>query len=146
MNYYNSPYNNSYNNPDYYSQMQQQLQQQQAQLQQMQHQYQRTIIDFIQGEAAGDVYPVNNGQKVILFDIDNPYLYQKERDTNGVLTKKKFRLIEEKEPEPVKTEPIDLTKYVKVEDVDQMIADAVDKKMAEYTLKPTKKKAVVEEE
>ena len=137
---------NYYGNPDYYLQMQQQLQQQQAQLQQMQHQNQRTIIDFVQGEASADVFPVNNGQKVILFDIDNPFLYQKERDMNGILNKKKFRLVEEIAPEPIDVEPVDFTKYVKIEDVDQMIADAIDKKMAEYTLKPTRKKAVVVEE
>lgn len=138
-------YGNQYaTNPDYYSQMQNQIQQQQAQLQQMQQQQQRMIVDFVQGEASADVFPVNNGQRVFLFDIDNPYVYKKERDMNGTLIKSKFLLVEQKE-EPEK-EKVDLTEYVKADDVAQMIADAVDKKMSEYTLKPTKKKPVAEEE
>jgi hypothetical protein len=111
----------------------------------MQQQQQRMIVDFVQGEASADVFPVNNGQRVFLFDIDNPYVYKKERDMNGTLIKSKFLLVEQKEEEPAK-EKVDLTEYVKADDVAQMIADAVDKKMSEYTLKPTKKKPVAEEE
>lgn len=128
-----------------YQNYQNQLNQQYQQLQNMQQQQQRMIVDFVQGEASADVFPVNNGQRVFLFDIDNPYVYKKERDMNGTLIKSKFLLVEQKEEEPVK-EKVDLTEYVKADDVAQMIADAVDKKMSEYTLKPTKKKPVAEEE
>lgn len=128
-----------------YQNYQNQLNQQYQQLQNMQQQQQRMIVDFVQGEASADVFPVNNGQRVFLFDIDNPYVYKKERDMNGTLIKSKFLLVEQKEEEPAK-EKVDLTEYVKADDVAQMIADAVDKKMSEYTLKPTKKKPVTEEE
>lgn len=128
-----------------YQNYQNQLNQQYQQLQNMQQQQQRMIVDFVQGEASADVFPVNNGQRVFLFDIDNPYVYRKERDMNGTLIKSKFLLVEQKEEEPAK-EKVDLTEYVKADDVAQMIADAVDKKMSEYTLKPTKKKPVAEEE
>ena len=128
-----------------YQNYQNQLNQQYQQLQNMQHNQQRMIVDFVQGEASADVFPVNNGQRVFLFDIDNPYVYKKERDMNGTLIKSKFLLVEQKEEEPAK-EKVDLTEYVKADDVAQMIADAVDKKMSEYTLKPTKKKPVAEEE
>lgn len=128
-----------------YQNYQNQLNQQYQQLQNMQQQQQRMIVDFVQGEASADVFPVNNGQRVFLFDIDNPYVYKKERDMNGTLIKSKFLLVEQKEEEPAK-EKVDLTEYVKADDVAQMIADAVDKKMSEYTLKPTKKKPVAEEE
>lgn len=105
---------------------------------------QKTIVDRVQGEASANVYPVQPGQEVILLDIDNPYVYRKERGLDNKLTQKRFRLIEDevesKEPK------VDLSGFVKAEDVAQMIADAVDKKMSEYTLKPTKKKVVVEEE
>lgn len=128
-----------------YQNYQNQLNQQYQQLQNMQQNQQRMIVDFVQGEASADVFPVNNGQRVFLFDIDNPYVYKKERDMNGTLIKSKFLLVEQKEEEPAK-EKVDLTEYVKADDVAQMIADAVDKKMSEYTLKPTKKKPVAEEE
>lgn len=128
-----------------YQNYQNQLNQQYQQLQNMQQNQQRMIVDFVQGEASADVFPVNNGQRVFLFDIDNPYVYKKERDMNGTLIKSKFLLVEQKEEEPAK-EKVDLTEYVKADDVAQMIADAVDKKMSEYTLKPTKKKSVAEEE
>ena len=105
---------------------------------------QKTIVDRVQGEASANVYPVQPGQEVILLDIDNPYVYRKERGLDNKLTQKRFRLIEDeveaKEPK------VDLSGFVKAEDVAQMRADAVDKKMSEYTLKPTKKKVVVEEE
>lgn len=128
-----------------YQNYQNQLNQQYQQLQNMQQNQQRMIVDFVQGEASADVFPVNNGQRVFLFDIDNPYVYKKERDMNGTLIKSKFLLVEQKDEDSVK-EKVDLTEYVKADDVAQMIADAVDKKMSEYTLKPTKKKPVAEEE
>ena len=128
-----------------YQNYQNQLNQQYQQLQNMQQQQQRMIVDFVQGEASADVFPVNNGQRVFLFDIDNPYVYKKERDMNGALIKSKFLLVEQKDEDSAK-EKVDLTEYVKADDVAQMIADAVDKKMSEYTLKPTKKKPVAEEE
>jgi len=128
-----------------YQNYQNQLNQQYQQLQNMQQQQQRMIVDFVQGEASADVFPVNNGQRVFLFDIDNPYVYKKERDMNGTLIKSKFLLVEQKDEDSAK-EKVDLTEYVKADDVAQMIADAVDKKMSEYTLKPTKKKPVAEEE
>lgn len=125
------------NYPDFYSQqMQAQLNQQQQQLMQMQQQNQKTVFDCVQGEASADVFPVNNGQKVILYDVDSPYVYHKERDMTGKLTKRKFRLEEETEKE------LGMTDYVKAEEVLVMIADAIDKKLSEYKL--TKKK--VEEE
>ena len=111
---------------------------------QYQQAQQKTIVDRVQGEASANVYPVQPGQEVILLDIDNPYVYRKERGLDNKLTQKRFRLIED-EVEP-KESKVDLSGFVKAEDVAQMIADAVDKKMSEYTLKPTKKKAVVEEE
>jgi len=128
-----------------YQNYQNQLNQQYQQLQNMQQQQQRMIVDFVQGEASADVFPVNNGQRVFLFDIDKPYVYKKERDMNGTLIKSKFLLVEQKDEDSAK-EKVDLTEYVKADDVAQMIADAVDKKMSEYTLKPTKKKPVAEEE
>jgi hypothetical protein len=146
MGYYGQTMAPQFVNPEYVAQLQSQLGQYQQQLQQMQQRNQGLIVEYVQGEASADVFPVNNGQKVILFDIDNPFVYHKERDINGSLTKKKFRLVEEKEETPAKVEPIDMSQYIKADDIALIVAEAVDKKMSEYTLKPTKKKVVVEEE
>lgn len=146
MAYYGQTMAPQFVNPEYVAQLQNQLGQYQQQLQQMQQRNQGLIVEYVQGEASADVFPVNNGQKVILFDIDNPFVYHKERDMNGSLTKKKFRLVEEKEEVPTKAEPIDMSQYIKVDEIASIVAEAVDKKMSEYTLKPTKKKVVVEEE
>lgn len=146
MAYYGQTMAPQFVNPEYVAQLQNQLGQYQQQLQQMQQRNQGLIVEYVQGEASADVFPVNNGQKVILFDIDNPFVYHKERDMNGSLTKKKFRLVEEKEEVPAKIEPIDMSQYIKADEIALIVAEAVDKKMSEYTLKPTKKKVVVEEE
>jgi hypothetical protein len=103
----------------------------------------KTIIDRVQGEASANVYPVQAGQEVILFDVDNPYVYRKERGLDNKLTQKRFRLVED--DVPAEEPKVDLTGYVKAEDVAQMISDAVEKKLSEYNLKPTKKKVVEEE-
>ena len=119
------------------------------QYQQMQPQPQmnqpKTIIDRVQGEASANVYPVQPGQEVILLDIDNPYIYRKERGLDNKLTQKRFRLVEDDIVEEKKPQ-INMAEYVKIDDVAVMISEAVDRKMSEYTLKPTKKKVVVEEE
>ena len=130
--------------PDYYNQMQAQINQQQQQLQHMQQMSQKTIVDFIQGEASADVFPVNPGQKVVLIDMDNPYVYEKERDANGVLVKHRYRLeLDDEKEEP--SGGLDLSGYVKSEDVAVMISEAIEKKLSEYNLKPSKKKGESDE-
>lgn len=108
------------------------------------YQQTRTILDRVQGEAAANIYPVQPGQEVILFDIDNPYVYRKFRGLDNKLEQQRFRLVEDiTEPEPV-VSPVNMDEYVKISDVAQMVADAVDKKMSEYTLKPTKRQKPME--
>jgi hypothetical protein len=130
---------------EYYQMMQNQLAQQQAQLQQAQRQNQRTVLDFVQGEASADVYPVQPGQEVILMDVDNPYVYRKARGTDNKLEQHRYRLELDDKADETKPE-IDLTGYVKADEIAQIVADAVEKKMSEYTLKPTKKPKQAEEE
>lgn len=115
-------------------------------VQQMQNLQQlRTVLDRVQGEAAAVVYPVHPGQEVILFDIDNPYVYRKSRGLDNKLEQQRFRLVEDtKETEPKIT--VNMEDYVKTSEIAQIVADAVDKKMSEYTLKPTKKAKATEEE
>ena len=99
----------------------------------------RTILDRVQGEAAANIYPVQPGQEVILFDIDNPYVYRKARSFDNKLEQQRFKLIEDiPEVKPI-TQSVNMDEYVKMTDIGQIVADAVDRKMSEYTLKPTKK-------
>lgn len=101
---------------------------------------QKTVIDRVQGEASANVYPVQPGQEVILFDIDNPFVYKKERGLDNKLIQKRFRLVED---EPVIEEPkVDLSGYVKADEVAQMISEAIDKRLAEMS---SRKKKVAEE-
>ena len=130
---------------NYINQMQMQQQQLNQQIQSMQ-QMQRTVIDRVQGEASADVYPVQPGQEVILFDIDNPFVYRKSRGMDNKLEQQRYRLVLDKKDPEMEQKSIDLSGYVREEDIAQIVSDAVEKKMSEYTLKPTKAKKQVEEE
>lgn len=122
---------------NYINQMQMQQQQLNQQIQSMQ-QMQRTVIDRVQGEASADIYPVQPGQEVILFDIDNPFVYRKFRGMDNKLEQQRFRLVEDKKEPDKEPEPIDLSGFVRADEIVQIVADAVERKMSEYTLKPTK--------
>ena len=101
-------------------------------------QQQKTIIDRVQGEASVNVYPVQAGQEVILFDIDSPYVYRKERSLDNVLTQERFRLVKDEPTKPV-TSQMDLSKYVTIEDVKEIISETVNEKMIEYVGIPSEK-------
>ena len=94
-------------------------------------------FDVVQGVLAADMYQVENGQEVILMDMDNPYVYRKKRGSDGKLEPiKKFRLVEE-EDNPV----VDFVKQEEVESiVEKYVKREVEKKLSEITLKPTRKK------
>jgi hypothetical protein len=117
----------------------------QNQMMQNMQQFQRTVIDRVQGEASADVYPCHPGQEVILIDMDNPIVYRKSRGMDNKLERQRFRLVPDEKTEEPK-QKIDLAGYVKEADIAQIVADAVEKKMSEYTLRPTKKTKQVEEE
>ncbi len=125
-----------YNPQDYQNYYVQQMQN----LQQM-----RTILDRVQGEASATVYPVQPGQEVILFDIDNPYVYRKSRSLDNKLEQQRYRLVLDEKADDGKKD-VDLSGYVRVEDIAQIVSEAIEKKMSEYTLKPTKKPKQTEDE
>jgi hypothetical protein len=130
---------------NYLNQMQIQQQQLNQQLQNMQ-QMQRTVLDRVQGEASADVYPVQPGQEVILFDIDNPFVYRKSRGMDNKLEQQRYRLVLDEKETETEPETVDLSGYVREDEIAQIVADAVEKKLSEYTLKPTKAKKQAEEE
>lgn len=97
------------------------------------------IVDFVQGELAATIYPVAYGQEVSLIDMDNPNrMYRKSRDGNGILSPlQKFNLVAEVE---TKSEPVDLKEYVKVDDILDIVSEAVqnevEKRLSQISFKP----------
>lgn len=104
-------------------------------------------FDVVQGALAADVYQVENGQEVILMDMDNPYVYKKKRGVDGKLEPiLKFRLVQE---ENNQTPEVDMKEFVKQSDIEMIVAklvkSEVDKKLSEITLKPSTSKKKAEE-
>lgn len=83
------------------------------------------ISDFVQGELGATIFAINYcNQEAIMLDIDNEdIVYRKHRDANGKMspiTKWKLVPLEEEKPEQV-----NLTEYVKTDEVKKMINDNV---------------------
>lgn len=104
-------------------------------------------FDVVQGALAADVYQVENGQEVILMDMDNPYVYKKKRGLDGKLEQmEKYRLVQE---ENNQTPEVDMKEFVKQSEIEMIVAklvkNEVDKKLSEITLKPSTSKKKAEE-
>ena len=104
-------------------------------------------FDVVQGALAADVYQVENGQEVILMDMDNPYVYKKKRGSDGKLEPiQKFRLVQE---EVNQNPEVDMKDFVKQSEIEMIVAklvkSEVDKKLSEITLKPSTSKKKVED-
>lgn len=106
------------------------------------------IVDYVQGELAATIYPVLNGQEAMLIDIDIPNrVYKKSRSADGKLSPlQKFDLVlfEDKPAEQV-----DMKQYVKMEDVLDIISEAVqnevEKKFSQISFNKTSQKKGSEE-
>ena len=97
-------------------------------------------FDVVQGQLAADMYQTENGQEVILIDMDNPFVYRKKRGLDGKLEPmKKFHLVEVTDTE----QKVNMKDYVKQEEienlVERIVREEVDRKLSEVTLKPKKK-------
>jgi len=104
-------------------------------------------FDVVQGALSADVYQVDNGQEVILLDMDNPFVYKKKRGLDGKLEPiEKYRLVKE---EINQTPEVDMKDFVKQSDIEMIVAklvkSEVDKKLSEITLKPSTSKKKVED-
>ena len=104
-------------------------------------------FDVVQGALAADVYQVENGQEVILMDMDNPYVYKKKRGLDGKLEQmEKYRLVQE---EMNQAPEVDMKDFVKQSEIEMIVAklvkNEVDKKLSEITLKPSTSKKKAEE-
>lgn len=83
----------------------------------------RRKFDTVQGEIAANVYPVDIGEEVILMDIDNPYIYKKRRGFDGKLETEKNVVV--RYEEETHDEAPDLSGYIRREEVDMMVQNAV---------------------
>ena len=100
-----------------------------------------TKFDVVQGELAANMYQTENGQEVILVDMDNPFVYRKKRGLDGKLEPmEKYKLVKEEQEKP----EFDLKDFVKQEEigaiVENMVKKEIDKKLSEITLKPSTRK------
>lgn len=154
-NYYNPSYQPNYQpyqqaypqypqQAPYQPQIQQQMQQSNNLSMQTQQAVSSPKFDVVQGELAANMYQTENGQEVILMDMDNPFVYKKKRGLDGKLEPmEKYQLVKvDDTPQP----QVDLKDFVRQEEiesiVEKLVKNEVDKKLSEITLKPsTRKKA-----
>ena len=99
-------------------------------------------VDMVQGRAMAEVYPVEAGAEIVLFDMDNPMVYRKARGFDNVMQPMEiYDLVPHKEE--VKKEPkVDLSGYVKSDEldslIDERIKDEVDRRLSEISFAPKK--------
>lgn len=154
-NYYNQSYQPTYQpyqqtypqypqQATYQPQIQQQMQQPNNLPMQTQQAVSSPKFDVVQGELAANMYQTENGQEVILMDMDNPFVYKKKRGLDGKLEPmEKYQLVKvDDTPQP----QVDLKDFVRQEEiesiVEKLVKNEVEKKLSEITLKPsTRKKA-----
>lgn len=156
-NYYNptyqptyQPYQQTY--PQYQQQApyQPQIQPQMQQVNTLPTQQQQAIsspkFDVVQGELAANMYQTENGQEVILMDMDNPFVYKKKRGLDGKLEPmEKYQLVKVDDvPKP----QVDLKDFVRQEEiesiVEKLVKNEIEKKLSEITLKPSTRKKTEE--
>lgn len=108
---------------------------------------QNQILAWVQSEDEAIKFPLNAGQSIFLMSQHDPYLYMKSVDQLGKTTFIKKRLIDESENQEGK---VDLTGYLKKEEVENLIMDIVqkevEKRVSQISFKPTRKKTVVVDE
>ena len=111
------------------------------------------VCDFVQNKqcAAATQNPV--GTIGYYVDIANPYIYKKEYGADGKpLPMETFRLVKEEEQESVQAD--DLKQYVRADEigdivsqkVEDIVKDEVERRLSEYSFKPTKRNGKVTEE
>ena len=113
--------------------------------QQPQMQPTQTTVIWAASEEFARQYPVAPGGTVYFMNESEPYFYAKSADIMGKPTFRKSRLLDETEPNDKTT---DLTNYVKREEIENIITDAVqkevEKRISEISFKPTRKPKVVD--
>lgn len=138
--------------PNYYQSYPNYQQQypQPMQIQQPIVQPQNQILAWIKDEKEALDYPLSAGQSIFLITRDETYLYGKSCDQLGKTTFIKKRLVDETERK--ENDSVNNKNYVLREELEDIITDRiqreVEKKMSEFSFKPTKAKkpVIIDEE
>ena len=122
---------------------------------QAQQQPQQQGILWVQGKNAAQSYTLQPGQSAILMDSDAPYVYKKETGIDGrPLPMETYKLVREDEVKSVPTvQKDDLKQFVRLDEigdivaekVESMVRDEVEKRLSEFSFKPTRKPRTTEE-
>jgi len=140
--------NQNYQNP-YGFQQPYQGNMQQTQPMQQQMTVPNQILAWVRSEEEAINFPLGIGQSIFLMNQNDNYLYMKSVDQLGKQTFIKKRLIDESDNQEPK---INLNEYIRKEEIEDVITNLVqkivDKKMSEFSFKPTKtkKQVIVDEE
>ena len=117
MAYYGSPYMQPYGG-GYFPQVQQ-YQPQQQNAPQMPQNANNGIL-WVQGEAGAKAWAVAPGQSVTLMDSENPALYLKSADMNGIPSMRIFDLVERTKVPSVPS--VDMSNYITRKEFDELKA------------------------
>lgn len=123
------------NQPNYYDYLQW-IEQQKMQMNQPMNQQSvnQPVLAYVANRTAAELFNVGPGQTAILVDIDAPFVYRKERQANNTLLPLMvYDLVQHVEKEPVVA---DMNGYVRREDLDKIISEEVEKRIAEVFARP----------
>ena len=123
------------NQPNYYDYLQW-IEQQKMQMNQPMNQQSvnQPVLAYVANRTAAELFNVGPGQTAILVDIDAPFVYRKERQANNTLLPLMvYDLVQHVEKEPVVA---DMNGYVRREDLDRIISEEVEKRIAEVFARP----------
>lgn len=100
---------------------------------------QNQILVWVQSEEEATKFPLSAGQSIFLMNQNDNYLYMKSVDQLGKTTFVKKRLVDESEH---KEPQMDMSAYIRKEDLDVLITDKIqkeiEKRVLELSFKPTK--------
>lgn len=83
-------------------------------------------FQWVQGEAAAKAFHVDAGQTVLLMDSDSPVLYFKSSDPSGrPIPMVIYDLVERKSQQPNSNPGVDMTDYIKRDELEAIINDVV---------------------
>lgn len=100
---------------------------------------------WVQGEAGAKSYPVAPGNRIALFDSENPVVYIKSVDLSGKPDDMEIYDLVKREPQPIEEPPkVDLTNFITRDEIASIINESVskevDKAISGLSLKPASKR------
>lgn len=90
---------------------------------------QNNSIVWVQGEEGAKAYPIAPGNTVLLMDSESPVIYLKRADLSGRPMQMEIYDMVRRDPDqtPNNEQMIDLSGYVKMEELDNLIEEKVKK-------------------